>query len=196
MSIDAITEKIVNDATEYADGLVSEAILEGNSIISESMREIDSIHDTSVARIQKDTGAIINKMISAAELEARKMRLAMKQQELTAAMEAAVDQIANMNQKGYIAFLTYKIAETGVRSGTLKLNAKDRKAIGKKLIKAANEQIKGGKILLSEDTIEAKGGFALISGDIEIDSSLETMAYIIKDSIAAKACDVLFKTRT
>ena len=194
MSIDAITEKIVNDASEYADSLISGAILEAEGIVSEAMREAEIIRERSAANSVKDTAAIINKMTSAAELEARKMRLAVKQKEFSGATDAAIDRITNMETKTYIAFLVYKIVETGVRSGELKLNAKDRKTIGKRLIKAANEQIKGGKLKLSDDTIEAKGGFALISGDIEIDSSLETMAFIIKDGIAAKACTVLFQT--
>ena len=194
MSIDAIIEKIVNDANEYADVLISDALAEGNKIVSEAVREAEEIAEQSVVRCAKDTSAIINKMVSAAELEARKMRLAAKQKEFSAAMDAAIDQIANMDNKSYIAFFARRIAETGIEKGELKLNTKDRKAIGAKLTKAANGLIKGGELKLSGDTIEAKGGFVITAGDMEVDHTLEAMAVTMRDRIAAKIVAVLFQT--
>jgi len=194
MGIDAITEKIINDATEYAEGLISEANGKAEKIIQDAMIEAESITEKSAAKSVKDSTAIINKLYAEAELEARKMRLAVKQKEFNIALEAAIDRIAGTDPKVYTAFLAARIAETGVRDGELKLNAKDRKSIGKKLIKAANDQIKGGKLKLSNETIGARGGFVLNSGDIEIDSTLETMVVVIKDNIAAKVVAALFHT--
>jgi len=194
MGIEAITEKIINDATAYSDSLIAAAIVEAEQIIAEAMREADIITERSVARSVKESAAIINKLNSAAELEARKMRLAAKQKEFSAAMDLAIDRIVNLDTKTYIAFLAETIAETGIREGEVCLNAKDRKAIGKKLVKAANEQVKGGKFKLSDNTIDAKGGFVITGGDIEIDSTLETRVFTIKDNIAAKVTAVLFQT--
>ena len=194
MSIEAITEKIISDATEYAEGLIAEANERAEEILAEAMRETDIITGQSDAGSVKDSTAIVNKKHSAAELEARKMRLAAKQKEFAAATEAAIDRIVNMDQKNYVAFLAGAIMETGIREGEVCLNARDRKAIGKKLIKAANDQIKGGKFRLSDKTIEAKGGFLITGGDVDIDSTLETRLLTIKDSIAARVVAVLFQT--
>jgi len=194
MSIEFITEKIINDAIEYSDGVIYAAIVEAEGIIADAMREADAIREGAVARSVKDTTAIINKQNSAAELEARKMRLAAKQKEFSAATEAAIDRIVNMDQKDYIAFLAGTIAETGIRKGEICLNARDRKAIGKKLVKAANGQIKKGKFRLSDRIIESKGGFLITGGDVEIDSTLETRVLTIKDSIAARVVSTLFQT--
>jgi len=193
MSIDAITAKIISDATEYADGLINDANIEADNIIAAAMREAEMIDKKYVAKGVKDTSSIINKINAAAELEARKIRLAVKQQELTATLEAAMDEIADMDPKAYIAFLANRISETGIKEGELLLNAKDRKSIGIKLIKAAIESQKGGKLILSAGTIDAKGGFVIKSGNIEIDSTLETIVNTLKDKIALKIVTALFQ---
>ena len=192
MSIDAITEKIINEAQLYSDQQLLEAALEYDKIVREANLEAESIAEKTMIQSADDAASIINKVNSAAELEARKMRLEVKQRELTKALDSAIDRIANMDAKEYIAFLCNAIVQTGVREGELLLNEQDRKAIGRKLLKAANEMLTDGKLKLSAKTIDAKGGFIIISNELEIDSRLETMVYSIKDKIAGKIVAMLF----
>ena len=192
MSIDAITEKIIHDAHLYSDQQLLEAALEYDQIIRDANIEAESIAEKSTIKSANDAAAIINKVNSAAELEARKMRLEVKQKELAKALDSAIDRIANMDSKEYIAFLGNAIVKTGVREGELLLNDKDRKAIGRKLLKTANDMLGDGNLKLSTKTIDAKGGFVIISNELEIDSRLETMVYSIKDKIAGKIVAMLF----
>ena len=193
MSIDAITARIVNDATEYADGIISDAKGEAEKITGQAGREAEAIREQSAAQSAKDTVTIINRKKSMAELEARKMQLAVKQQEFTCAIEVAIDHIANMEPKAYTAFLAAKIAETGIREGELLLNPKDKNAIGGQLAAAANEALHGGKLVLSDKTINAKGGFVLKHGAMEINSTVETMVHSVKEKVAAEVVAALFQ---
>jgi len=193
MGIDAITARIVSDATEYADGLIAEAKGEAEQITRQAGREAETIREQKSAQGAKDALIILNRKKSAAELEARKMQLAVKQQEFANAIEAAIEHIANMEPKAYTAFLAEKIAETGIREGELLLNAKDRKAVGAKLVEEANGKLAGGRLTLSDKTINAKGGFVLKHGAMEINSSLETMVSSVKEKVAAEVVAVLFR---
>ena len=193
MSIEAITEKIISDAEEYANALISEAKAEAEKIVADAEDEADTIIERAKSINAKETAAIIHKTYSAAELEGRKMRLAAKQKGFTAAMEEAMDQIAGLEKKAYISFLVGRITETGVREGELVLNAKDRKNIGAKLLAEANVALKGGKLKLSGETIDSKGGFVIKTGDIQIDSTLEIMVTAVKDSIASEVVEILFR---
>ena len=193
MSIDAITAKIVSDATEYADALTSEAKKEAKDILVNAESEAETIRKTTAAQSVKDAAVVKHRKESAAELEARKMMLAMKQEVVAGTIEAAIDRLANMETKAYISFLAGKIAETGIKEGELLLNEKDRKAVGENLVKAANDSLKGGKLVLSDRTIRARGGFILRHGALEINSTLEILVNSVKEAATPEVVAVLFE---
>ena len=193
MSIDAITAKIVSDASEYADKLLSEAKAEANSIIAKAENEAGSIKVRMAELGAKDAVITKHRKQSAAELEARKMRLATKQKAVSDAVNAATDRLANMAPDAYISFLAAKIAQTNIKEGQLLLNAKDKQAVGDKLVNAANALLSNGKIILSDKTIPAKGGFILQYGAREINSTLETMVNSIREAVTHEVVAVLFQ---
>jgi len=193
MGIDAIKAKIVNDAAEYADGLVSEANREAENILAQAKKDAAAIREQMAARGNEDMMVVKQRMEAAAELEARKMRLSVKQKVAAGVMETAIDHLADMKQPEYVAFLVKKIVETGVKEGQLLLNARDKAAVGAKLVAAANETLKDGKITLADGTMDAKGGFILRRGAMEINSSLETMVHSVKEKVAAEVVAALFQ---
>ena len=193
MGIDTITAKIASDAAEYASELISEATQKAEEILEEAEHEADGILKRMAEQGAKDAVTTRHRKHSAAELEARKMRLAVKQKAVARAMEAAIDHLANMKPEAYIEFLAKKITETGVKEGQLILNAKDKAALGEKLVKAANKSLQDGKLALSEQTADAKGGFILKYGDLEINSSLETMINSAKEDVTPEVVAVLFE---
>jgi len=193
MSIDIITAKILSDATEYAEELISKAKQEAESITAEAKKKADSIKAHMSEQASRDAVTGKHRKNSVAELEARKMRLAAKQTAVANAMEVAIDHLANMKPEEYIAFLAKKIAETGIKEGQLILNAKDRASVGEELVKTANNLLKDGNLSLSEKTINAKGGFVLKHGALEINSSLETMVHSLKEVVTSEVVEVLFQ---
>ena len=117
MSIENIAEKIVNDAKEYANGLIAVANQKAESIIVKAKEEANASRTWMVEQASREVVSIRHKRHAAAELEARKLRLAAKQKAIANAMEAAIDQLAEMAPGAYIAFLAERIAETGVKEG-------------------------------------------------------------------------------
>jgi len=193
MGIEAITATITGDATEYANGLISQANQEAEHILERARKEAEAIREQMAERGIDDAVTIRHRNQSSAELEARKMRLAAKQKAVVIAIEAAIDHLAGMEPEAYISFLAEKIASIGVKEGQLLLNAKDRAAIGAKLVRAANESLEDGKLVLADETINAKGGFVLKSGSLEINSTLETMIYSVKEAVTPDVITTLFQ---
>jgi len=193
MSIDAITAKIVSDATEYAEVVLSEAKAEAAGIIAKAENEASALKVRMTELSGKDAVITKHRKQSAAELEARKMRLATKQTAVSKAVDAAIEKLANMEPDAYISFLAAKIAETGIKEGQLLLNAKDKSAVGDRLTKTANGLLKDGKLTLSGDTINSRGGFILRYGAREINSTLETMISSVKETVTPEVVAVLFQ---
>ncbi|MCL2436657.1 MAG: V-type ATP synthase subunit E [Clostridiales bacterium] len=193
MSIDNITAKIVSDATEYAEELISAAKQEAAEITAQALKEADSIRVLMSERASKDAASVKHRKNSVAELEARKMRLSAKQAAVANVVVAAIDHLADMKPEQYIAFLVGKIAEIGMKDGQIVLNAKDKAAVGEDLVKAANKALDGGNLTLSEQTINMKGGFVLKHGALEINSGLETMVNALKEGATPEIVAVLFQ---
>ena len=192
MSIENITAKIISDATDYADKIIAEAREEASGITAEAQKKADGIKAHMEERAHDESLTLRHRRTAVAELEARKIRLDAKQKAVAKAITVAIDHFATMEPGAYVSFLAKKIAQIGVTDGQVILNAKDREAVGKKLVEEANKLLSGGKLTLSEQTLNAKGGFVLKSGSIEVNSSLETMINALKEDITPEIVEALF----
>ena len=143
-------------------------------------------------RSKEDAQLVKSRKISSAELEGRKMRLATKQDSIAKCFEKAVDKLAEMPEDDYINLMVKLIHETGMTQGELLLNQKDHKAVGSKIVKQVNSSEKFEKLELSKETINAKGGFVLRNGAIEINTTLESMVSTVKESVTPEVVEALF----
>ena len=193
MSIDDITAKILSDATEHATKLVSDATAEALRLKTQAEQASEKNKESMAELCAKDSLELRHRMHSLAELEARKMRLAAKQQAVAEVIETAVERLSNMEQEEYISLLAKKIAEAGINQGQLLLNERDRKNIGTKLVATANKLLGNGKLTLSEQCINAKGGFVIRAGTLDINSTIETLVHSKKESFASSVVATLFR---
>jgi len=192
MGIDEIINKIRKDAIKYGDNLLYETIEEAEGIIAEAEHEAAGIKKRVTEDAYTRASELVQGRQSAAELEARKMRLEVKQKAVTYLINAAVDELADMKQEDYISLLVDEVKKTGIKTGEILLNEKDRETIGKKLIGDVNKSVKDSELRLSDQTIDSKGGFVLRTGSIEINSSLETMVDSIKESVVPQLVKMVF----
>jgi len=193
MSIEHITAKILDDANEYANDILSKARQEAEEIADKAKKEAEEIEKLTYEQAVTDGAVIKHRKNSVAELEARKKRLAAKQTAVANAVLASVNHLANMKSDEYTAFLAGKVAEIGVKEGQLILNAKDKATIGDELVNSANRLLKDGNLTLSESTMNAKGGFVLKCGALEINSSLEIMVNSLKETVTSDIVTALFR---
>ena len=98
-----------------------------------------------------------------------------------------------MNDDEYLNYLTQEIFKIPNVEGNIVLNSKDRENIGERLVKAVNEKLGAEKVALSNDTVQASGGFVLKRGKIEINSTFETIIDSMKDELTRQIANALFK---
>ena len=93
----------------------------------------------------------------------------------------------------YVALLS-KLAVGASVSGDeeIVLNARDKKAVGDKLIKAANAKLGGGHLSLAGDTGSFRGGLILRRGNIEVNCTAELLVDLCREDMAAELAGVLF----
>jgi len=93
----------------------------------------------------------------------------------------------------YIDFLVKEILMIPNCEGEILLNNKDKERIGEKLVKIVNDKLKGDKVFLSNNTIQVSGGFILKNGNIQVNSTFETILSSKKEELTFEIAKVLFE---
>ena len=133
-----------------------------------------------------------------AEMEAKKSVLSVKQEMISAAFDAAREEIVNMPRDKYTQFLARMAAEAAA-SGMeeIVLNARDKAEVGKAVCKAANELLsaKGtpGKLTVSEDTADISGGVIVRFGGIETNCSIDALIRQRRSGLSTEVAAALFE---
>ncbi|PKM84604.1 MAG: hypothetical protein CVU86_06565 [Firmicutes bacterium HGW-Firmicutes-11] len=192
MSIETITEKIQKAAGEEAAALIAKAQAERDDILGKASKQADAIRKEMEKKAAQDGILFKERKVSVAELEARKLELATKQTAISRSFALALEQLSSMDQNAYVALLVKAVSEAGVNDGELLFNSKDRGSIGQKVVDEVNGNDDKVKVTLSEDTIDAKGGFVLRKGSMEINATLETMVNAVKEAVTPEVVEALF----
>ena len=192
MGIENITDKILSEANEEASRVLEKASKESHDKVQKAEQQAVVIRKDAETRGKEDSHLLKSRKVSVAELEARKMRLLAKQESISKSFDLALEKLANMDEAEYIKLLVKAISDTGVDSGELMLNQKDRDMVGQKVVGLVNDSKTSVGVTLSNETIDAKGGFVLKNGAVEINSTLETMVNSIRESVTPEVVKVLF----
>ncbi len=186
MSIDKITARILKEAKDEAASQVAAAEKEASAKMAEANAKAMEIAAEMNARARDDAATLKERKKSVAELEGRKLVLGAKQEMIEKAFAQAVEELANMPEKEYIAFLREQLS--GFKKGEVVLSARDLERIGKKLAPILE---KAG-LTLSKETADIAGGFILNEGSTSVNGSLESLLEAGKKQITSKLAEILF----
>lgn len=193
MGIENITMNILSDADSIAEISLMNADKTKQDIINNAKGKAEAIKKAEAEKAEKEAENLKSRKVSAAELQGRKMMLSAKQEAIKKGFDAALNKLKKMSEDEYISFLVDEIVKVPNCEGTVILNEQDKEKIGERLVKDVNDRLKGEKIALSNKTGQSSGGFVLKNGDIEINSTFETLLDSIKDELTFEVANALFK---
>ena len=193
MGIDNITSKIICEAGQKADDILTNARAAGDAIIAEAENKADRMLETAEenGRIEKEK--LIVRKKSVAYIDGRKMLLEKKQEIIKSCFDRAVDKIVSMEKEDYISFIADLVEQTGETEGSLILNDADREKIGRDLIRHLNEYIDGGNFVMHDKTKSIRGGFILVKGPVSINCTIENLVDEAREELTGKAAEQLFR---
>ena len=197
--IDKITSRIIADAEAECRDVKRESDERCEAVRAENEKRAQDEYWRLVREGVKDTEQRVQRMDRTARLEAKKSVLNMKQEAVSRAFDLAKDKIAELPERDYVAFLAREAAEAAITGQEEVIFCeRDRKSVGAKAVKAANELLaaKGmpGLLTLSDATRDMAGGLMLKQGDIEVNCTVDTLLDLTRDELAARVADVLFES--
>ena len=191
--IEKITGRIAADASQEIAAIQAEARRQADEIAgryeAQARRESEDI----LARGRRDADERVERLASVAQLDARKLELAAKQEMLSKAYDLALEKLVNLPDKDYVtllADLAVKASSTGKEA--VIFSQKDRTRYGKQVVTQANERLKDGHLTMSEQTRPIQGGLILSDGDVEVNCTFETLVRLQRGEMDREVAKVLF----
>ncbi len=192
MSVEKITASIIEDATNAAEETVANAQKTIDEKLAEANKKAQEIIESATKRGKEEEATIKNRRVSVAHLEGRKMKLAAKQEMVTACFEKALLKLRELSDSEYTALLAAFIMKSKISGGEIMLTKEDAKRLGAELLAIVNAGVDGEKYTLSDEFINASGGFVIKKGDFSVNSTLETIVAGVREDITPKVVETLF----
>lgn len=192
------TEKIIAhikaDADAQVDAILAQAEQQCAGIRGDFDKQAAALYAERLRAGVKETQDQVDSAQRIARMEGRKNLLAAKQEMVSRSFRKAQEQIVNLPEDQYVAFLAKLAARASVTGEEeIVLNARDRERIGEKLCKAANARLGNGRLTLSNAAGDFAGGLILRRGAIEANCTVELLVELSQAELSAKVAEILFQ---
>ena len=196
--IEKITERINADTKREIDEILSRSNAQAKQIAGgyEALAESDFAQRLDQGKLQAEE--YVERQGSVSQLEARKLRLAARQEMLEKAFQLALNKLLNLPEGQYVDLLSdlaVKASVTGTEA--LVFSVQDRPRFGKKVVLAANEKLEAagrtGSLTLSEESREFTGGIYVQDGKVETNCTFVTLVRMLREQMAAEVAGILFQ---
>jgi len=197
MAIKDIKEKIISDAKIEANKIIDEANNKAKEIKEKGEKEARDIKSKILNKTNQDILLKKGKIITEANLEAKKNILFTKQTIIEETFNRALENIIKLDDKNYRDFIK-KIILDNIEKGdeTIFISPLDKDRISKNFIKEINceLEVKGRKsnLKLSPSYMQIKGGVVIGSNNIRKNSSLELIFKKVREELEIKISQYLF----
>ena len=197
MPLDRLIERILHDARERAERIISEAQMHRMEMISDANRAAEERHTRQI-NVARNAAEVEKKQrVTMAVLDARKVILVEKQALIQEVFDRVLKAFVELPEEKYVGLLVDMLtAAAGENNGELVLSPGDRERVGERIVSMANaileESGKRGRVALSKKTRDIVGGFILHMDGIEINNSLDTLIGSRRLELEPQVVEILF----
>ena len=190
--IETIIQRLNTDAKAETDALLDKARQDAAAITTRCQAQADKETADLAARNQRAAAEREERLVSAAQMEARKTILAAKQAVMEEVYAKALEKLRSLPQDRAVEVLASLLNEAAPQGkGEVLFSAQDRETVGRAAVDAANAQ-NGGQLTLSGETANIPGGFILRNGSIEVNCAYDTLIRLQKTETAGQVARQLF----
>ena len=190
--IETITRRIDEEMQAEIDGILAEAGKQAAAVTARWQAQADSEAAQRKTKNEKAGAEHEERLVSVAQMESRKVLLSAKQEMVERAFSLALDKLCDLPEEQYIAVaadLLVRAAPDG--KGAVVFSEKDRERVGAAAVAEANRRL-SGKLTLSPESRNIRGGFILSKGDVEVNCTFETLVRLRKGEMSGEVAKLLF----
>ncbi|RCX17484.1 V/A-type H+-transporting ATPase subunit E [Anaerobacterium chartisolvens] len=192
-----IKDRILEEAREQARENIERAEREAEELLKASEGRARVSKENIIEKARAEAVESRKRIVAIAELEARKQKLKARQAIVNQAFEKALEGLCSMPDSQYgkvLMNMIVNLTESGEEE--IVLSERDKARLGDDFINELNEEVKRrgmkGQLSLSRYSAPIKGGVILRSGNIEINSSFETLLRMNRGELEPEVFRLLF----
>ena len=196
MNIDAILEKIADDARHDAETVVNAAREKANSMQATFEDEQKHKQASTMEQAHKEAAQQRDRMLRMASLEARKKLLELKRAQIDKAFELALDKMLSMPKEQAQAFHLKLLVSNAQGNETLIFAQEDISLYDDAFLARVNQALisagKPGALSVSSHHRPIRGGFVLFHNGMEVNCSYESLLRAARNQIEGEVASILF----
>lgn len=201
MPLEKLIQRIILDASEYADGVLNEAKLKLLAMRKKAEEDAERRYAEILAEARRVAEQEKQKRITVALLDGRQEVLTEKRRIIEEVLDRAVRSILSLPHEQYLDMLSRELFEVALDGGgELLLSIEDHPRLGDELASRTNRMIEeaggAGRVTLSQETRDITGGFILKSASIETNCSLDAQIKTRRDEIEEKIIEIMFSSQS
>lgn len=179
-----IIDKIISDAEQEKNIILNRTQGEADAIIRNANEQAAKELEQATILAEVEAEKAVAKVLSSAEMEAKKMILTEKQNCLEQTLELVKEKLYSQNPEDYEKTILFMLAKAE-KGEEIIFSEKDYPALQGAVSEA------GYKV--SQETRDISGGFIVKKGDIEFNYSFEAMMAVEKEQIEQMIAEILFE---
>ncbi len=197
MTIKDINNKIISDARIQAEKIIAQAEDNANNIIKKGEKEADNIKNIILYKNKQEASLKKSKILTEANLEARKTILLEKQKIIEDVFDKALESILKLSDKEYHNFIKKLILDNiEIGDETIFIGFSSNNKISNNFIEDINKELeaksKKGELKLSTSYLPMKGGVIIGTGKIRKNISLELLLKNVREESEMQISNILF----
>ena len=196
MAFEDILKRIREDGRKEAERIRKEARGEAEKILEEARKEADSIKEKIRHGAQISLQDEKRRILTMANLEARKKVLEKKQDLIEESFQKALNHLRHLSDEEYqgaVKKLLLRAVESGEEEVII---SPGEKRITSALLNEVNEELRSkgrqGKLKLSSERREFQGGFILKAGRKEVNNTFYSLFQERREELEAEVAGILF----
>lgn len=190
--IEKITRLIEEESQAEIDRILGDAREEAAQITARYQAQAGAEAAELAAKNEKAAAEREERLVSAAQMEARKVQLAAKQEMVEKTYARALEKLCAMPDEQYVAVLAdllVQASSSGQEEAVFSKEARER--VGKAAVEKANAA-SGKHLVLAEETRPIGGGFILKDKNVEVNCTFDTLVRLQKAETAGAVAKQLF----
>lgn len=195
MNVNAITDKILEDAREQASRVLMEAQERAQQARARSDEKITRQRDLAMAEARRECVEVRDRMLRMAELDQKKELLAMKREMIDAAFEDAYARMLAMSPQEAQSYLT-ELMLSACQGDEQVIVGQSEQLIDQAFLEQVNQRLKRqgkqGALKLAEERRGFRGGFVLRRQGLEMNCTYAAVLKEARPALEAEVAATLF----
>lgn len=188
-----ICERILSDARQDAAQELSAAREKAAAIRADFEAQAQADRAQALQRARQESEEQRSNMLRMAQLDEKKLDLAMKREVLDEAFDSVVQQMCQLDDDRARDFVESLLLEAAEGECQIVVRAEDAHLYDEAFLARVNARLQNAHVTLADERRQIRGGFVLISGGMEINCAYDAVVRQARNALEAQAAQALFE---